>query len=155
MATMGSFKLQGKFQFKYLKPNTIVYPIVKHPFPTHIEESHVELRQLQYFSVPISEHTDHNVIFAHICPDHAHYIAEQYGGAQSQVAAVPIEDMQDISKMLHLPLLVLLNSFVHVKQEEKILGDKGSQLVEGDTIHETYFYRNSEAMYRDAAALQI
>ena len=152
---MVNFKLQGKFQFKYLKPNTIVYPIVKHPYPNHMEDAHVELRQLQYLSVPISEHVDHNVIFAHICPDHAHYIAETYTGGQAQVAAVPIEDMQDVSKILSLPLLVLLNSFVNVRRQEQILGGNGNQFIEGDTIHETYFYRNSEAMYKDAAALHI
>jgi chorismate mutase len=89
------------------------------------------LKELEVMTVPIKQENTTNVIYTYICPSHAINAAKE---VHSCMVCVSLMDMQHMSDILSLPLVVHLNSYTDLTEKEVQVSD-------------VYFYRNNQHPY--------
>ena len=99
-------KLIHTYTFKYVRPDTRVYPIVRKA-ATKIHES--------YWSVPMQiKHADPtNVLISYVCPHQSLNAAELVNAESEQMS---LTDFEDIAGMIRMPCIVIVNSMCNNEQ---------------------------------------
>lgn len=137
----------GILQYRYLRPDATVYPIIRKSVTTKNTTTHQRFQLLGENPQPETVKVKHdmsfyskqlecdkfegNVLYACTCPHQAMDIAMETFG---DVGEIVLDDMQYIADMLHMPLIISMNSYC-------VLDDD----VESDRqeVHEVYYYRNN------------
>lgn len=99
------------YSFKYLRPEQIVYPIVKKP-------PNDSLSSTQFLSQPIKQNNIViNSLVSYVCPSQANIVCK-YSDATTYPMA--LTEFEYISKVLGLPSIVIVNSLCQLEHSDDI-----------------------------------
>ena len=131
---MAAFELRGIARLRSsVQPRTIVYSIVRSHVDVPVKKPvNLEMRHLEFYTVPLAlaivadatarVNTDDTAIFAHVCPDHAKYVAARLP-RECQVAGMHVEELRNVARWLRRPMAILFNSYVDMVDSGSVVHD--------------------------------